>query len=143
MRYRAFTFLVKFGLVLIYVLKVRKNKFNSLLTFFFENYVPFQVLKDFSVENFKTTPSTFFLNFFSEIYLSRIINYCCSIFTLYLTLKAFSLVCLLSAFFLVFLFLLIYIYFFDRHQRSTGQHRMESESLFFLFSTSTRSRVCI
>ena len=112
MRCRAFTFLVKFGLVLIYVLKVRKNMFNSLLTFFYENYVPFQVLKDFSVENFKTTPSTFFLNFFSEIYLSRIINYCCSIFTLYLTLKAFSLVCLLSTFFLVFLFLLIFFFFF-------------------------------
>ena len=112
MRCRAFTFLVKFGLVLIYVLKVRKNMFNSLLTFFYENYVPFQVLKDFSVENFKNTPSTFFLNFFSEIYLSRIINYCCSIFTLYLTLKAFGLVCLLSAFFLVFLFLLIFFFFF-------------------------------
>ena len=73
--------------------------------------MPFQVLKNFSVENFKTTLSTFFQKFFSEIYLSQIINYCCSIFKLYLTLKAFSLVCLLSAFFLVFLFLLIFFNF--------------------------------
>ena len=48
--------------------------FNSLLAFFYEKYVPFQVLKDFSVEILETTPSTFLSKFSSEIYLSRIIN---------------------------------------------------------------------
>ena len=30
------------------------------LDFSFEKHIPFQVLKDFSVENLETTPSTFF-----------------------------------------------------------------------------------
>ena len=55
------------------------------LHFSFERHVLSQVLKDFSVENLKTTPSTFVSNFFCEIYLSRIIKYWASIFTLYLT----------------------------------------------------------
>ena len=44
------------------------------LHFSFEKYVPSQILKDFSVENPETTPSTFLSKFSSEIYLSRIIN---------------------------------------------------------------------
>ena len=45
----------------------------------------FQVLKNFSVENLETTPSTFTSKFSSKIYSSRIIYYWGSIFTLYLT----------------------------------------------------------
>ena len=62
---QGFCFLVKSGLVLIYVLKVarkrsssillRKNMFNSLLALNMSNSVPSQVLKDFSVENLETT----------------------------------------------------------------------------------------
>ena len=55
------------------------------LHFYFQKHVLSQVLKDFSVENLKTTPSTFLSKFFCEIYLSRIIKYWGSIFTLYLT----------------------------------------------------------
>ena len=73
--------------------------FNSLLAFFFwKKHLPSQVLKDFSVENLETTPSTFLSKFSSEIYLSRIISYWGSIFTLYLTWGAFSLVCALFTF---------------------------------------------
>ena len=89
---QGFYFFVKFGLVLIYILKVYRKKSSSILLrkiclihhylhFSFEKYVPSQVLKDFSVENLETTPSTFLSKFSSEIYLSRIINYWGSIFT--------------------------------------------------------------
>ena len=60
-------------------------------------------MKDLSFENFETTPSNFHAKFSSEIYLSRIINYWFSIFTLYPKLGAFSLVCFLSAFFFLLL----------------------------------------
>ena len=43
------------------------------LHFSFEKHVPFQVLKDFSVENLETIPSTLLSKFSSEIYLSRIL----------------------------------------------------------------------
>ena len=80
--------------------------------FSFEKHVPSPVLKDFYVENPETTPSTFLSKFYSEIYLSRIINYWDSIFTLYLTSGAFSLVCVLFVFFLsFFLFLFLYPHF--------------------------------
>ena len=80
-----FYFLVKFGLVLIYILKVyrktsfsillRKNMFNLLLAFFFfEKHVPSQVLKDFSVENEATIPAPFSRNFhLRSIYLELLI----------------------------------------------------------------------
>ena len=68
---QGFYFFVKFGLVLIYILKAypiksssilsRKNMFNSLLPFFFWKAYTFQVLKDFSVENLGTTPRSIYL----------------------------------------------------------------------------------
>ena len=69
---QGFYFFVKFGLVVIYILKfyrkkfssilLRKNMFNSLvLHFAFEKHVPSQVLKDFSVENLETTPRFIYL----------------------------------------------------------------------------------
>ena len=82
---QGFYSLVKFGLVLMYILKVcvksplrfieeKYVQFIITCIFFNEKYVPFQVLKDFSVEILETTPSTFLSKFSSEIYLSRIIN---------------------------------------------------------------------
>ena len=68
---QSFYFFVKFSFVLMYILKVycrksssillRKNIINSLVTFCFEEHVPSQVLKDFSVENLKTTPRSIYL----------------------------------------------------------------------------------
>ena len=113
-----FHFKVKFGLVLIYILKVyckksssillRKNIFNSFF-FSFEKHVPSQISKDFSNENIKTAPSTFLKKIWSEIYLSWTINYWVSIFTLSLTWGAFSLVCVPSVFVLCF-FLLFFLF---------------------------------
>ena len=79
--------------------------------FSFEKYVPFQILKDFSVENLETTSSIFLSKFLSETFLPRIIHYRGSIFTLCLTWGAFSLVCALSAFFFPFFF----VFFFYRY----------------------------
>ena len=118
-----FYFLAKFGLVLIHILKVYRKKFSSVffwekicsihyLHFSFEKHVFFQILKDFTVENLETNSSTFISTFSCELYFSWISNYWGSIFTLYLTWGAFSLVCLLSVFFFflssVFLFLWVF-----------------------------------
>ena len=67
---QGFYFLVKFGLVLIYRLKVYREKYSSILlrknmlNFSFEKHVPSQVFKGFSVENLETTPSNFISKFF-------------------------------------------------------------------------------
>ena len=65
---QGFYFFVKFGLVLIYILKVYRKKSSSIvqcsihyLHFSFEKHVPSQVLKDFSVENLETTPRSIYL----------------------------------------------------------------------------------
>ena len=112
---QGFYFLVKFGLVLIYILKVyrkksssillRKNMFNSLLAFCFWKACTFS-----SFERFLCWKS----RNYSQIYLSGIINYWGSILTLYITWGAFSLVCVLSVFFSSFLscfFFFFYRYF--------------------------------
>ena len=109
---KVFCFLVKFGLVLIYILKVYRKKSSSIvlrkikyvhyLDFSFEKHVPSQVLIDSSDKSLETAPSAFLLKFSAEIYFSRIINYWGIIFTLYLTWGAFSLVIVLSAFSLFF-----------------------------------------
>ena len=68
---QGFYFFVKFGLVLIYILKVYRKKFSSILLrknisnsyfhFAFEKHVSSQVLKDFSVENLETTARSIYL----------------------------------------------------------------------------------
>ena len=113
---QGFYFLVKFGLVLIYILKVyrkksslillRKNMFNSLLAFCFWKACTFS-----SFERFLCWKS----RNYSQIYLSGIINYWGSILTLYITWGAFSLVCVLSVFFSFFLSFLFFFFFFCRH----------------------------
>ena len=135
MRSRAFTFWLNLvWLIFIYERFIVKNplqfyweKIFSAHYFHssFENHVPFQVLEDFSVENLETTPSTFLSKFSSKIHLSRIINYWGSIFTLYLTWGAFSLVFVLSVFFPFFLssFLIFYWYF---HWQTLKIHRISS-----------------
>ena len=117
--------MVKFDLLLIYILKVyrkkfslillRKNMLNSFLPeFSFEKHVLSQVLKDFSVENLETTAYTFLSKFFCEIYLSQFIYHCRSNFTLYLVRGAISLVCVLSIFlpfFILFFYFLLFLVF--------------------------------
>ena len=110
---QGFYFLVKFGLFLIYIFKfyrkkttsilLRKDMFNSLLAFFFWKVCTFS-----SFERFLCWKS----RNYSHIYLSRIINYCDSILTLYITWGAFSLVCA-SVFFTYFFrhFIFFYWYF--------------------------------
>ena len=115
-------FLVKFGLVLICILKVYRKK---ILFYFIEiKYLQFitcifllksmcllKFFKNLSVENLETTPSNFLSKLCSEIFLSPIINCWGSIFTLYLTWGAYSLVCVVSVFFF-FLFLLFFLYWY-------------------------------
>ena len=122
---QGFYFLIRFDLALIYyLLKVyhkksssillRKNMFNSITCiFFFKKHVNSQVFKDFSVENLEGTSSTFLSKFSSEIYLS-LINYCSSIFTPYLSCRAFSLICFYPClfFFLSFFFFFFFYWYF-------------------------------
>ena len=106
MRCRAFAFWLNLGWFLfIFERFIVKNPLRfyrpkicstHYLHFSSEKNVPFQVLKNFSVENLETILSTLLPRFSFEIYLSRIINYWGSIFTLYLTWGAFSLVFVLS-----------------------------------------------
>ena len=119
-----FYFLVKFGLVLTYILKVssknsssillRKNMFNLLLAFFFWKACSFS---SFLCQSLETVTSIFLSKSSSEIYLSPIINCWGRIFTLYLTWGSFSLVCVLSLFFffLSFFFSFSVGIFFDKH----------------------------
>ena len=116
---QGFYIFAKFGLVLIYILKVyrkksssillRKNMFNSLLAFCFWKACTFSSFERFLCWKFRN---------YSQIYLSGIINYWDSILTLYITWGVFSLVCVLSAFFPFFLscfFSFSIDIFLDRH----------------------------
>ena len=151
MRFNKVYVLVKFGLVLVYILKVyckksssillTKNMFNSILVFFSEKHVPSQVLKDFSVENLETIPNTFLSKFSSKIFLSPIINYWGGIFTLYLMWGTLVLSVFFS-FFLSFFRFSIGV-FLNRHYRFTGLQGKERECLFYLSSTFNRSRTFI
>ena len=109
-------------MVLIYILKVYRKKsssilftkknLNSLFALFCWKACTFSSFERFSAENPETTPSTFLRKFFSEIYLSWIINYWGSIFALYLTSRAFSLVCVLSIFLSFFLSFSLFFFFY-------------------------------
>ena len=109
-----FYFFVKFGLVLIYILKVyrkrpssillRKNMFNSLLAFSFWKACTFSCFERFLCWKSRN---------YSQIYLSGIINYWGSIFTLYIRWGASSLVCVLSL--SSCLFLSCFFFFFYRY----------------------------
>ena len=115
-----FDFLVKFGLVLIYISKVfrkksssillRKNMFNSSL--FFLKACTFSSFQRFLCWKSRNYSQQFSLEIFFWD-LSSIIDYWGSIFTLYLTWGAFSLVCVVSVF---FFFLSFFTgIFLDRH----------------------------
>ena len=161
---QGFHLLVKFSLVQIYILKLYGGKSSSFfwenmssiyyLHFSFEKHVLSQVLKDLSVENLEATRSTFLSKFSCKTYLSRTMNCWGSIFTLYLTWGAFSLICNLSAFFFFLLFFFFYWYFpwqavsihilsfffsflistfLDYHWRFIEWQGRERELLFFLF----------
>ena len=125
---QGFYFFVKFGLVLIYILKVyrkksssillRKNMFNSLLAFCFWKACTFSSFERFLCWKFRN---------YSQIYLSGIINYWDSILTLYITWRVFSLVCVLSVFFSFFLS--CFFFFFYRYfpWQTLMIHKMERE----------------
>ena len=87
--------------------------FNSLLAFFFWKVCTFSNFERFSVENLETTSSIFLSKFLSETFLSQIIHYRDSIFTLCLKWGAFSLVCALSAFFSPFFFVFFFYWYFS------------------------------
>ena len=116
-----------------------KKKIYSIhyLYFPFEKHVTFQVLKDFSVENLKTTSSTFLSKFSFEIHVSRLINYWDSIFTLYATWL--TLVCFFPP---VFFFFFFFFYRYLPWQTLTI-HRIAGKGegiTIFLFSTSNTSQ---
>ena len=120
---QGFYFLVKFGLVLIfskyplwfYWEKICSIHYLFFFFFFFEKQILSQVMRNFSVENLETTPRIFFSIFFCDIYLSRIVNYWDSVFTLHLTWGAFSLVCVPSVFFFLSFFFFFCSIFLDKH----------------------------
>ena len=101
------------------------------LHFSFEKQVPSQVLKDFSVENLETTLSPFLSKFSSDIHLSPIINYWGSIFMLYLTWRAFSVVCVLSTSFFSF-FLLFFLPVFSLTDTNDSRDHREGRGGFFI-----------
>ena len=123
---QGFYFLIKFGVVLIYILKVqrkksfsillRKNIFNSLLHFFF-----FFFWKAFS-KCFKFSKISLLKK---DFYLSLIINYWSSVFTLYLTRGAFSLVCVVSVFLFFLSFFFISLVFFLTDSDDESQDRWD------------------
>ena len=130
---QGFYFFVKFGSVLIYTLIYLlyltcifiKNplRFYWEKIFYWEKHERF--LKNFSVENLETTPSTFLSKFYFENHLSRIINYWGSIFTLYLTWGEFSLVWSLFVFFffLSFFFFLLFLSVFSLTETNDSHKR--------------------
>ena len=126
-----FYFLVKFCLVLIYILKVCfKRSFSILLIkkysihylhFSFEKHALSQFLKDFSVENLETTPNTFISKFSCEIYLSRIINYCGIYFYMILNVRSAQFgLCSIRILFPFFFFSFSIGIFLDKHYRFIG-----------------------
>ena len=131
-----FQFLVKFGLVLVYILKVYREKSSSILLrkkyvqfitcIFLLKKCFFSSLKDFSAETLETTPSTFLPKFSCEICLSQSIKYWDSIFTSYLTWEAFSLVCVLPVF-LFFFFLHFFLFLLVFSLRGTNNSQDSRE----------------
>ena len=111
---QGFYLFVKFGLVLIYILKVyrkksssillRKNMFNSLLAFCFWKACTFS-----SFERFLCWKS----RNYSQIYLPRMVNYWCGILTLYITWGALS----FGVFFFFLSCFFLFLSVLDRHQR--------------------------
>ena len=118
---------VKFALVLICILNVycrksssillRKNMFNSLLTFCFWKACTFSIFE--RVLCWKSWN-------YSQIYLSGIINYWGSLLTLYITWGGFSLVWAPSVFFSFFLVFFFFFYWYFSWQTLTI-HKMERE----------------
>ena len=111
--------------------------------FSFEKHVPSPVVKDFSVENLETTPSISLSKFrLKSIYLGFLIIGV--VFLDYNGMKVqFGLCSVLIFLFLSSLLSFSIGIFLDRHEQFTGLQGRESQSLFFLVSTSTSSRTFI
>ena len=145
-----FYFLVKFGLVLTYILKVssknsssillRKNMFNLLLAFFFWKACSFS---SFLCQSLETVTSIFLSKSSSEIYLSPIINCWGRIFTLYLTWESFSLVCVLSLFFSFFLSFFLFLSVFSLTSTNDSQDSREGIKHKHSFSSSKFLHFCL
>ena len=107
---------------------------NSLLAFFIWKACNFSSFEGFLYWKSRN---------YSQIYLSRIINYCYSVLTLYITWGAFSLVCFLSVFFSFFLsssFLFLSVFFLtDNSDSYDSRNRRENHSSRFLPLSFTRS----
>ena len=117
-----------------------KNLFNSLLAFFFWKACTFSSFEIFPCWKSRNYSQHFTLIIYFEIYLSRIVNYWGSIFTLYLTQGAFGCICVLSVF-LFFLFLLffslssIFLSVFSVTDTNDSQHSREGRrNDYFCFS---------
>ena len=125
---QGFYFFVKFGLVLIYMLKIYRKKI--LFHFIEKKHVQFitciLLLKSMYLLSFERFLCWKFGNY-SQIYLSGIIKYCDSILTLYIMWGAFSSVCALSVFFSFFLS--CFFFFFYRYfpWQTLMIHKMERE----------------
>ena len=92
----------------------------------------------FLCSDLETTSSTFLSKFSAEIFLSQIINYWGSIFTLYLTWGMFSLVCVLSGartFFLSFLLFSLFLSVFYLADTNDSQDSREGRgnNCFFVY----------
>ena len=106
---QGFYFFVKFGLALIYILKVYRKKSSSILIRKNKNKNKIKIrikfitcillFKNIYLLKFWKIYMLKILKIYSQIYLSEIIYYCGSILTLYITWGAFSLACVLSVFF--------------------------------------------
>ena len=137
---QSFYFLFKFGLVLIYILKVyrkrsssillRKNMFNY-LHFFWKAYT-FLSFERFLCWKFRNYSQHVFSKFSADIYLELLIIGG-SIFTLYLASAAFSLVCVGSIFFSFFFFFFFYQYFPWRILKIQRDSREPRGSYYFSF----------
>ena len=115
-----FYFLVKFDLVLIYILKLYcKNSYCSIhyLHFSFEKHVPSPVVKYFSVENLETTPSISLSKFrLKSIYLEFLIIGV--VFLDYNVMKVQFGLCSVRIFFVSFFFVIFFYRYFSWQTRA-------------------------
>ena len=142
---QGFYVLVKVDLVIVYILKVycenssstllRKNMFNSFFAFFFWKACTFSSFERFLYWKSRNYSQYFSLEILVWDLFTRIINYWVSIFKLYITWGAFSLVCVLSFFFFLSFFFVFfcYRYFFLTDTNASQDYREGRGSPYFSF----------
>ena len=110
---------------------LRKNMLNSILAFFFWKASTFSSFERFLCWKSRNYSKPFSLEISSDIHLSPIINYWGSIFMLYLTWRAFSVVCVLSTSFFSF-FLLFFLPVFSLTDTNDSRDHREGRGGFFI-----------